>query len=85
MHTPTGPLQSPTKAIDKVKKHALQLRVVRHKHAPEVARLCKIIIDAAMEMVEVEAQMTAESAVIAGENFEVDHTVLFQPFRDDID
>ena len=70
--------------ISVIKKQALKLRVVRRKHAPEVARLCKIITDAAKEMVAVEAQIAKESAAIAGPDYEVNHTVAFQPFNDTI-
>ena len=75
---------SPTSGTKKAVNAALQLRTVRHKHAPEVLKLCKTIIDAAKKMMEVEAQMTRESIAIAGERYEEDHTVLFQPFADDV-
>ena len=75
---------SPTAATKKAVNAALQLRTVRHKHAPEVLKLCKTIIDAAKKMMEVEAQMTTESIAIAGARYEEDHTVLFQPFADDV-
>jgi len=79
-----APTPIASKAADAARRRAFQLRTIRHKHASEVARLSRTIIDAAKKMMVVEAQMNAESIAIAGEEYEEEQVVLFQPFPDDI-
>ena len=65
--------------------HALKLRDVRKKHAARVADFARIIHVATKGLRDIEAQMRAEAIAIAGDLYDVDHTLTFEPYGCSID
>jgi hypothetical protein len=75
-----------------VQQKALQLRLVRHKHAAKIALHARIIEMAAKEIKAINAAIHEESVATAGENYLEEHTVNFEPcpsiddqLNDDVD
>jgi len=85
--------QTPPMPIStEVQQKALQLRLVRHKHAANIALHARIIEIAAKEIKAINAAIERESVAIAGEDYLDEHTVHFEPcpsiddqLNDDVD
>jgi len=59
---------------------ALKLRDVRKKHAAQVARFAGILQLATKGLMDIEAQIRTEAIAIAGSDYDIDHTITFEPY-----
>ena len=64
-------------ASSSIKEQALALRVVRHKKAARVLGQARIILEAAKELKAIEKEMDVEAREIAGEEYDIKHTITF--------
>jgi hypothetical protein len=68
----------PRRSAAVTERELVRLRALRHSHASSVERQARIVALAVRELVELHERMDRKGRAIAGDDYEVRHTILFE-------